>query len=92
MVVGLSSIDSEDASQNETTSAKEFDKGRWYAIRVRVTPQKIEAWIDDKPVVDFVTTGREIDVRFEMNLSIPLGIASYQTEAAIRDIKLRKLD
>ncbi len=92
MVVGLSSIDSEDASQNETTSAKEFDKGRWYAIRVRVTPPKIEAWIDDKPVVDFVTTGREIDVRFEMNLSIPLGIASYQTEAAIRDIKVRKLE
>ena len=90
-VVGLSSIDYEDASENETTSFMEFDRGRWYAIRVRVTPQKIEAWIDAKQVVDIETTGREIDVRSEMTMSTPLGLAAYKTEAAFRDIKLRRL-
>lgn len=91
-VVGLSSIDYQDASENETTGFKEFDHGRWYGIRVRVTPKKIEAWIDDKSVVDLVTTGLEIDIRSEMTVSRPLGIAAWKTEAALRDIKIRKLE
>src|SRR5207247_113220 len=45
-VVGLSSIDGSDASENETTKYQEFDKRRWYAVRVRVSKDKIEAWID----------------------------------------------
>jgi hypothetical protein len=49
----LSSIDGEDAANNETTKIMGFDKGRWYRIRLRVTPAKIEAWIDTEKVVDF---------------------------------------
>lgn len=91
-VVGLSSIDDEDASENETTTSMEFAHGRWYRIRVRVTPKKIEAWIDDKNIVDAVTAGHKISIRPEVSLSRPLGIATWKTEAALRDIKLRKLD
>jgi hypothetical protein len=91
-VVGLSSIDDQDASENETTTSMDFAHGRWYRIRVRVTPKKIEAWIDDKTVIDAVTTGHKISIRPEVSLSKPLGIATWKTEAALRDIKLRKLD
>src|ERR1051325_1303183 len=35
-VVGLSSIDGEDAANNETTKYLNFEKGRWYHIRLRV--------------------------------------------------------
>ena len=47
-VVGLSSIDSEDASTNETRTNKEFKDDQWYKIRVRVSQKRIEAWIDSE--------------------------------------------
>ena len=90
-VVGLSSIDGRDASENETTRYMSFDNDRWYRIRVRVTPAKIMAWIDDELVVDQVITGRRISTRNEVDLSRPLGISAYESEAVLRDIKYRLL-
>ncbi|HEV8130921.1 MAG TPA: DUF1080 domain-containing protein [Acidobacteriota bacterium] len=90
-VVGISSIDALDASENETTRMKNFPKGRWYRIRVRVTQPKIEAWIDDEKMVDVVTTGHRLSVRAEVEPSKPLGIATWRTKAALRDIKVRRL-
>lgn len=90
-VVGLSSIDGKDASENETTKFMKFETGRWYRIRVRVTPTRITAWIDDKEIVDQVITGRRITTRNEVDLSKPLGISAWQTKAALRDIQLRLL-
>jgi len=90
-LVGISSLDYYDASENETTQFIEFENGRWYHVRVRVTPGKIEAWLDDEKIVDVETTGRVIDTRIEVEQSKPLGIASYSTTGAIRNIRLRKL-
>ena len=92
MVVGLSSIDHADAAENETTQGMEFELNRWYRIRVRVTDEKIEAWIDDDKKVDVETKGRVIGLRpGDIQKSLPLGIASYMTRAAVRDIRLRRL-
>ena len=90
-IVGLSSIDGHDASENETTQVMSFPDNRWFKIRVKVTPAKIEAWLDDKKVADVVTTGHQIDIRPEVELSKPLGIATWMTGAAFRDIKIRRL-
>jgi hypothetical protein len=90
-IVGLSSIDGHDASENETTQVMNFPANRWYRIRVKVTPTKIEAWLDDKNLADVITTGHSIDIRSEVELSKPLGIATWMTGAAFRDIKLRRL-
>jgi hypothetical protein len=69
----------------------EFEPNRWYRVRVRVTDEKIEAWIDAEKVVDLPTKGRTIGLRpGEIQKSLPLGIASYQTRAAVRDIRLRR--
>ena len=91
-VVGISSIDGADASENETTKFMKFERNKWHRIRVRVTPAKIEAWIDDDKMVDVETSGHKISLRFgEIENSLPFGIAAYQTRAAVRDIRLRRL-
>jgi hypothetical protein len=90
-VVGLSSIDGSDASENETTKYQEFKNGEWHTVRVRVSNDKIEAWLDKKQMVDLPTQDRRISIRPEVELSRPLGISTYATTAALRDIKVRKL-
>ena len=90
-VIGLSSINGMDASENETSQSLEFESGRWYAVRIRVTPAKIEAWLDEKPIVDLALHGNKVDTRIEVEPSRPLGIAAWRTKSALREIRLRRL-
>jgi len=90
-LVGLSSLGGMDASENETTRIIDFENGRWYRIRMRVTQKKIEAWIDDEQTIDAEPGEREISVRWEVELSQPLGIAAWRTKAAMRNIRVRPL-
>ena len=90
-VVGLSTIDGRDASENSTKTLMNFEKNKWYHIRLQVTDTKIMAWIDDDQVVDFTIGDHEIDIRPEVNLSRPFGIASWNTTADLKNIRLKKL-
>jgi hypothetical protein len=90
-VVGLSNVDSFDASENPTTTFQSFKNKQWYQVRIRVTPPKIEAWIDDEQVVDQERNGHKFGIRFEVDLCQPLGIATWCTEGAVRNIRLRQL-
>jgi hypothetical protein len=92
-VVGLSSLDSADASENDTTLTMTFTNGKWYSFRVRVTDRSIEAWVDDQPVVAVDIRGRRVGLRpGPIENSAPLGIASYESVAAIRNIEYRVID
>ncbi len=91
-VVGISSIDGRDASENETTKYLSFPPDRWYRVRLRVTPGKLEAWLDDRQIVDQELEGRRIGLRpGDIGLQVPLGISTFQTSAAYREIRLRRL-
>lgn len=91
-LVGISSLDGMDASENETTKFMGFDNGRWYRIRMRVTAERIEAWIDKEKLVNVDTKGRKISLRpGDIELSVPLGISSWETGAALREIKWRRV-
>lgn len=91
-LVGVSSIDNNDAAENETTQGMAVDLERWYRVRVRVTEAKLEIWLDDEKIVDFETAGRRFSLRpGDIQKSLPLGYATYMTKAAVRDIRIRKL-
>lgn len=91
-MVGLSSVDGLDASENETGTMKILKDNQWYAIRLRVRDQKIEAWIDREKVVDLETRNRKLSIRSEVSSSQPFGIATWRTKAALREIQRRLLD
>lgn len=90
-VCGLSSIDRQDASENETTSYRKFDNKKWYKVRLRVMDDRIQAWIDKEQIIDQGIKDRVISVRIEVELSQPLGFSTWQTTGALKNIRIRKL-
>ena len=90
-VCGISCLDGEDAANNETTTSILFKNRAWYAVRLRVTKDKLEAWLDNEKIVNADTKDRRIGVRIEVEESRPLGLATFQTTAALRNVRWRKL-
>ena len=88
-VVGLSSINFMDASENETSQSIDFENGRWYSVRIRVTPEKIQAWLDDRQIINQDLKDNKISVRMEVEPSKPLGVATWKTKGALRDIRMQ---
>ncbi len=73
---------------NSTKSYQEFENGKWYRIRLRVTPAKLETWLDEKKIIDVVITGKKVALRSDIDDSKPLGLTSFASTAAIRNIRL----
>jgi 3-keto-disaccharide hydrolase len=90
-VIGLSSINGSDASENETTQYEKLDRNKWYTVRVRVADGKIECWLDDKQMVEVELEGKRISTRIEVDPNKPLGVCCYNVESGLKDIKLRRL-
>ena len=78
-VVGLSSIDYADASENATTKSMAFKDKKWYPVRIRVSDAAIEAWIGDEKMVDQPRKDHKIGIRMECELCRPLGISTWCT-------------
>ena len=91
-VVGLSSIDGDDASENDTRRSKAFKKNQWYSIRLRVSQDVVTVWIDDKELIKRSLTGHELSLRPEVNLCRPFGICAWETRAALRKLEIRSLN
>ncbi len=85
-LVGISSLEGLDASENETTKYRNFESRRWYRVRLRVTEKRIQAWIDGEKLVDADTTDKKISLRpGDIELSKPFGLACWQTSTALRE-------
>jgi hypothetical protein len=89
--VGLSSIDGVDASENSTTSLFKFEKNHWYHISLFVSETNIIALIDSIKVIDFNIGNHRLSIRPEVELSKPFGIASWNTTAALRNIRVKRI-
>lgn len=90
-VTGISCIDQRDASDNPTTTVHKYNVGQWYHIRIKVTDDKVECWIDDEQVVDLTLGDLELSLRIEVEPCAPLGLCSFETAATWKGIRIRKL-
>jgi 3-keto-disaccharide hydrolase len=91
-LVGISSFNGMDASENETTKFVGLESKRWYRIRLRVVEGRIQVWLDKEKLIDVDTTGKRISLRpGDIEMSKPFGLASWQTTAALRQIKMRRV-
>lgn len=92
-VVGLSNLEGNDASENDTSTNRQFASGRWYRFRLAVTASRIQAWIDDELTIDVDHTRRKVELQFdETDLGKPLGFSAYGgTVAGLRKIEYRRL-
>ncbi len=90
-VMGISSINGQDASANETTDYMRFEKDRWYRVRVRCTPDAIQAFLDDRPIVNLTTADKKLDIRFGVEEFLPFGIGTWQTSAKFRNLRWTSL-
>ena len=90
-VIGISSLNGYDASENETTTYATFEKGKWYDVRMKVTDKKIVVWLDDEEVINVDIEDSKISTRIEVDLSTPVGLATFETTAKIRNFMMRPL-
>lgn len=91
-LVGISSIEGLDASENSTASQQEFEDQRWYRIRVEVGDERLQAWIDDQQVVDAYTEEQKLSLRAgPIEACAPFGLATWLTSAEVRGVRWRKL-
>lgn len=89
---GISNLDNLSAVENATTRFQEFEQNHWYRIRLRVTDAKVEAWVDDDQIVDVEHARHRLSIWWEQEPVRPFGIASWYTKAALRDIRLTRLE
>lgn len=91
-VVGISSINHQFASENESTRSYEFQNGRWYRFTLQVTPEVIRVLIDGKEQFKIDVRDKQLTMHpSEIQTCVPLGFSSYQTTGAIRNLQIRKL-
>ena len=88
-VCGLSNLDGLDASHNVTRTLRRFDSGRHYRIGVEVARDTIAVRLDGETFLTADLRGHVLSLRPEVELSRPLGIASFATAAAVRSVRWR---
>lgn len=91
-LVGLSSVDDFDASENATTTFFEFENKKWYRFKLRVDQEYVRAWIDDEEIFRQEREDHEFSTRIEVESSKPLGFCAFMSKVAVRDFKWRSID
>lgn len=91
-LIGISSINGNDASENETASYRNFKNGQWHQFKIRVDPTNITVWIDDEQILEVARANRKFSVRAEVMRSRPLGYCVFQSKVFVKDWQYRTLD
>ena len=91
-LVGISSVNGADASENGFSKNKEFEAKKWYTIKVRVGQKRVQTQIDQEQFNDIDTSDARLTVRFEVQPSRPFGISTYDTIGEIKSVRVRSLN
>lgn len=90
-LIGLSSLDGFDASENNTSGFFNFKNKIWYRFCIRVTERMIRVGIDDEEVAKVFLDGHKVGTRIEMSRFQPLGFATWVCEGHVKEIRYRLL-
>ena len=90
-IVALDEVDKLNMHGNETTTRMDFEQERWYTIRLRVTRERVVVWLGDRKVIDLSGAADRLSLPFAWQGLMPFGVGTWQTKAAMRNIKLRRL-
>jgi hypothetical protein len=90
-LVGLSSIDGADASENSTTTYHDFKNDQWYLFRISVDDEFIRCSIDGKEVVLQERENHQFSTRIEVYSSQPLGLCVFRSKVEVQDFRWRSL-
>ena len=92
-VCGISSIDYMDAMDNSTMTAREFVEGQWYKIRLMVSDNRFQGFVDGDRIVNVGIKDRKVGMRFgEIEESVPFAISTFRTTGEYRNIEIRELN
>jgi len=89
--VGLSNIDGDAAVENETTEFINFKKNTWYKVALTVDGKKIAATLDGEYLLETKRENHKFSIWWEQEPLQPLGICSWNTHGAIRNLRLEKI-
>jgi hypothetical protein len=90
-LVGISSINGNDASENETASFRDFKNKKWYHFKIRVDAIHITVWLDDEQILQVARENRRFSVRAEVMRSRPLGYCVFQSRVLVKDWQFRAI-
>jgi hypothetical protein len=90
-LVGLSSVDGYDASENSTSTYHKFENGKWYKFRLAVDDEVIRGWIDDESYFQQEREHHEFSTRIEVYVCQPLGLCAFQSKVAVRNFRWRPI-
>jgi hypothetical protein len=90
-LVGLSSVNGSDASENSTSSTFNFKNGQWYKFKVRVDDEFVRGFIDGKEVFAQERESNEFSTRVEVYSLQPLGTCAYRSKVEIKSFRWRSL-
>jgi hypothetical protein len=91
-LIGLSNVDGANASENQTSTSMSFESNQWYTLRLVVTDERIECWIDQVKRIELERGEHKFAVWANQEPARPFGIVTWHTGGALRNIKLRRLN
>jgi hypothetical protein len=68
-----------------------FESNRWYAMRLRLTDAKVEAWVDGEKVIDLARAGRNLTLPPNRQAAAPFGLEARSSTVALCNIRLRRV-